>query len=456
MPSPERSAVRPRRSRPATVAPARACAFAVLRRVFEQGAYADRALNSEAAGLGPRDRALAMTLAFGTVQRKATLDHVAGRLCRRRLDSLHPAVLEALRLGLLQLLFLDGIAEHAAVNESVELAKPAGRGGAGLVNAVLRRAAREGRGLLAAMPDDTAEQAALRHSVPDWLAELWWRELGPDRARALLRRANQPAESALRVNTLVSDRDAVLGGLPVPAHPVAELPEALVLEAPFDVQGSDLFARGAIMAQARASMLAAHALDPQPGSRVLDLCAAPGAKTSQLAALMQDRGELVAVERHPGRARELTETLTRMRVSCGRVQVDDAAGWPQGGFDSVLVDPPCSGLGTLQSRPDLRWRTSPERIAETSVLQARILRAAATATAPGGVLVYSVCTISQRESLEVVQALLRERSDLVPEPLGEMLPAAAEGPFLQTLPDRDGTDGFFIARLRRQAHRADR
>ena len=424
-----------------------------MRRVFEHGAYADRALNAEAAGLAPRDRALAMTLAYGTVQRRAALDHVGQRLCNRPLASLEPGALAALRLGLDQILFLDGIASHAAVHESVELAKHGSRGGAGLVNAVLRRATREGRALLDELSDDTPEEAATLHSVPVWLAQLWWRELGADRARALLAHTNAPAESALRVNTLVSSLDAVYAELPVAARRVSELPEALVLDEPFDVHGSELFQRGAITAQSRASMLVSRALAPQPGTRVLDLCAAPGAKTTHLAALLGDDGELTAVERHPGRARALSATLARMQIECARVVVADASRPLDVGrsYDAVLVDPPCSGLGTLQSRPDLRWRTSPERIAELSKLQARVLRAGADATAGGGTLVYSVCTISRAEGVEVVDRLLSERREFVAEDLSTLLPAAAQGPFLQTFGDRDRTDGFFIARLRRRS-----
>jgi 16S rRNA (cytosine967-C5)-methyltransferase len=206
--------------------PARACAFTVVRRVFEQDAYADRAFAGEAAGLEPRERALAMNLAYGTVQRRATLDYVASRLASRPLASLDPPVLAALRLGLFQLLFLDGVAEHAAVHETVELVKTstgAGRG-SGLVNAVLRRATREGQALLGELSDDTPAAAALLHSVPPWLAELWWRELGPESTRGLLAGVNQPAESALRVNTLLSTPDSVLAELPVAAHTVPELP----------------------------------------------------------------------------------------------------------------------------------------------------------------------------------------------------------------------------------------
>ena len=245
--------------------------------------------------------------------------------------------------------------------------------------------------------------------------------------------------------------DEVLAELPVPAHPVPELPEALVLDAPFDLHGSELWRRGAIMAQSRGSMLAGRALAPRPGDRVLDLCAAPGAKTTQLAALLGDDGQLVAVERHPGRARALQATVARMHVSCATVEIGDAARPPgnSGGYDAVLVDPPCSGLGTLQSRPDLRWRTSPERIAELAALQARILHAAAQATAPGGALVYSVCTISRAEGEGVLAPFLAEHPDFSTEDLSGQLPEAGDGPFLQLLPHRDGTDGFFIARLRR-------
>jgi 16S rRNA (cytosine967-C5)-methyltransferase len=437
----------------ALVSPARECAYAVVRRVFEEGAYADRAFNAEAAGLEPRERAFAMALAYGTVQRRATLDHVAAQLSSWPLAKLDPPLLVALRLGLMQLLLLDGVAEHAAVHESVELAKRHGRGGAGLVNAVLRRATREGRAILDQLDDRTPAGAAILHSVPVWLAELWWRELGPGPARELLRRINDPAESAMRVNTLVASPAQVIDELAVAAHPAPDLPEGLVLEGPFDAYASELWARGAIMPQSRGSMLVTRVLAPGPGERVLDLCAAPGAKTTQMAALMGDQGTLMAVEHHPGRAAALQRTIERMQVRCATVEVADAAApapaaTPPGpGYDRVLVDPPCSGLGTLQSRPDLRWRTSPERIADLAPLQARILRAGAAATRAGGTLVYSVCTISRAESEDVVDRFLGEHDEFEAEDLSA---AGDDGPYLRLLPHREGTDGFFIARLHRR------
>jgi 16S rRNA (cytosine967-C5)-methyltransferase len=422
------------------ISAARECAYAVVRRVFEQDAYADRAFHAEARSrqLDGRDRSFAMALAYGTVQRKATLDHVAAAFSDRPLERLDAPILAAVRLGLMQLLLMDGVADHAAVHESVELAKRHARGGSGLVNAVLRRALREGRGLLAALDDEIPAHAAVLHSVPVWLAELWWAELGPERARALLAVVNEPAESAVRVNTLLAPVTDVAAGLGVACHRAPGLPEGLVLDAPFDAYASTQWERGQLMPQSRGSMAVARALAPVAGERVLDLCAAPGAKTTHLAALTGDEGELVAVERHPGRAEALRRTLDRMRIRSATVELADAATLRvQQAFDRVLVDPPCSGLGTLQSRPDLRWRTSPERMAELAPQQARVLAAGAAATRPGGTLVYSVCTISRAESDDVVAAFL----DVHPRWEAEAVTRLA--------PDTDGTDGFFIARLRR-------
>lgn len=396
----------------------------MVRRVFEQGAYADRALHAEAKGLGPRERALAKQLAFGTVQRKLSLDHMIEQLARPP-ETLDGPTLAALRLGLYQLAFLDARSAHAIVGEAVELAKRGG--GHTLVNAVLRRAARE----LPPLPsDDTPAGAAIRHSHPRWLVELWWQTLGPDEARALLARGNEPAETALRANTLVTTRDELAGALPVRTRTDDELPEALVLDGPFDAHGHELWRAGHYATQSRAAMLVARALDPRAGERVLDLCAAPGGKTTHLAALMGNDGEIVAVERHAGRARALERTARRMRARI-EVHVGDAARYTaRERFDRVLVDPPCSGLGTLQSHPDLRWRASPEAIERMATLQRDILAAGAAALRPGGTLVYATCTLSPRENEQQVAAttLRLESSRLV-------------------LPHRDRSDGFYIARL---------
>ena len=431
------------------------CALAVARRVFEQGAYADRALHGEARrlDLSARDRALAMRLAYGVVQRRDTLDHVIVTLAGRPLAKLEPAVLGALRLGVFQLAFLDRVPAHAAVTESVELAKRESRAGAGLVNAVLRRAAREARAMVEALPDATPAEAALRHSYPTWIAGLWFDALGPEAARALMAAGNEPAEAAVRANTLRTTAADLATSLPVASHAADRLPEGLVLDEPFDAFASPLWEQGLFMPQSRAAMAVARVVEPQPGEQVLDLCAAPGGKTTHLAALMRGEGRVVAVERHPGRAEALQRTADRMGAATVEVRVADATE-PQeeDTYDRVLVDPPCSDLGTLASRPDASWRKDPADVAELAARQEAMLTAAARAVRPGGVLVYSTCTISPAENEQRIDVFLGQHDDFTIEDPPPDVPVwdHPDVPrLIQTLPHRDGTDGFFIARLRR-------
>ena len=241
-----------------TVAPARACAHRVLRRVFEGGAYAEKALLVEASGLADRDRALAMRLSYGAIQRAGTSDHLIEILAGRPPARLDRPVLASLRLGLYELLFLQGAPDYAVVADAVELAKARGRGGHGLVNAVLRRATREGgASLLGALGDATPAQAAIKHSHPLWIAELFWATLGPVEARALMARDNEPSELTLRANTLVGDAGELAGRLPVRTRRDPLIDEALIVEEPFDVYASPLWKEGAFTAQSRAAMLVA-------------------------------------------------------------------------------------------------------------------------------------------------------------------------------------------------------
>jgi 16S rRNA (cytosine967-C5)-methyltransferase len=263
---------------------------------------------------------------------------------------------------------------------------------------------------------------------------------------------NQPAETAVRVNTLVADPSEVAAELG--ARPAEGVPEGLVLGGPVDLAASPAFAAGRITPQSRASMLVARTLAPRPGERVLDLCAAPGAKTTHLAALMEGRGEVVAVERDPKRASELRETVARMGAKNVRVVEGDARDDHGRDFDRVLVDPPCSGLGTLRGRPDLRWRATPEAAQELAALQAEILAAAVRAIRPGGTIVYSTCTLNPAENEEVVADATAANGDLQVEDLQSDSPLwkhPTVNYHLLLMPDRDGTDGFFIARLRRRA-----
>jgi 16S rRNA (cytosine967-C5)-methyltransferase len=446
------------------VAPQRRAAYEVLRRVFEHGAWADRAFPAAADrhGLDSRERAQAQRLAYGAVQRRGTTDHLIEGLADRPVRRLDPPVLGALRLGLYELAFSDATPDHAAVDQAVELAKGGGGrrrlAGAKLVNAVLRRAA-SSDDLLAGLDDATPEGAAALHSCPEWLARLWWDELGAEVTRSLLAAINQPAETALRVNTLKADSQATIDELLAsgesvvrPGSGLLAPPDALVVEGQLSEALRSRVGAGELVPQARGSQAVVEVLDPQPGERVLDLCAAPGIKTSAIAAGMRDRGEIVAVERDPARANQLRELCARLGATCVEVVVGDAAEADLGdGYDRILVDPPCSDLGTLASRPDARWRKSPELIERVAGIQEAILGRALDALDKDGTLVYSTCTISRREGEDRVQELLATgRAQAVD--LGRASPELASGHdsrFLQVRPDRDNTDGFFIARLER-------
>jgi 16S rRNA (cytosine967-C5)-methyltransferase len=408
-----------------SVSPARRVAFDTVVRVFEDDAYADRAFPAAAAQLDQRDRALAQRLAFGTIQRVRTLDHGIEELGRRPVAKLDPPVRAALRLGAYQLAFSE-IAVHAAVNESVELVRAAGLARAvGFANAIMRRLALGLRDLVAGLGDGTSDEAALKHSYPDWVAELWWRELGKEDALALMEAQNEPAENVVRLNRRKEGR--------VEGRPDPEIPDALHVER----VDEEALRSGWIWPQSRGSQLAGLCVGSREGERVLDLCAAPGGKATQLA------GEVTAVEIHPGRARQLEENCARLGATNVRVVNADALALPDElrEFDRVLVDAPCSGLGVLASRPDLRWRAKP-----LPELQRDLLRVAAERVRPGGIVLYSVCTISSEENEAVVDASGLEVGSLQDEWPQFAHPRRPE--FLLTLPHRHRTSGFFIARLR--------
>ena len=399
------------------ISPARKAAYEVLLRVFEQDAYADRTFRSAAEGLDERERAFAQRLAYGSVQRVRTLDHAIETLGRRPVRKLDPPVRAALRLGAYQLGYTD-TASHAAVNESVELVRRARLERAvPFTNAVMRRLS-DGIGpLLESLPD-----GPLKESYPDWIHEVFVQVLGENGALALLRAMNEPLETVVRL---------VRGAPPLGAEET-DVPGAYRVERV--VEG--LVASGRIWPQSRGSQLAGLCVGARDGERLLDLCAAPGGKTGQL------RGEVAAVEIDPARARELRENLATMgRSEVHVVEADGTALPPElDGFDRALVDAPCSGLGVLAQRPDLRWRAS-----ALPDLQLALLRSAAERVRPGGTILYSVCTLNPDECEAVVDA-----SGLAVLPLGGEWPAFAHPSrpeFLLTLPHVHGTSGFFIARL---------
>jgi 16S rRNA (cytosine967-C5)-methyltransferase len=398
-----------------SVAPARRAAYETVMRVFEDDAYADRAFRTAAASLDRRDRALAQRLAYGTVQRMRTLDHAIETLGRRPVRKLDPPVRASLRLGAYQLGYTE-VAPHAAVYEAVELVREARlQRAVPFTNAIMRRL-QEGIGpLLAALPE-----GPLKHSYPDWIWDTWRREFGEEQALDLMRAQNEPQETVVRL----------IGGEP-PGEPT-DIPGAYRVDKVDEVAVDE----GRIWPQSRGSQLAGLVVGSREGERVLDLCAAPGGKATMLA------GEVTAVELDEGRARELQENVLRLgALNVTVVEADGLALPPElTGYDRALVDAPCSGLGVLAGRPDLRWRARP-----LPELQLGLLLAAAERVRPGGTIVYSVCTLNANENEAVVDA-----SGLRAVPLGDEWPKfrhPRRPEFLLTRPDTHGTTGFFIARL---------
>jgi 16S rRNA (cytosine967-C5)-methyltransferase len=427
-------------------------AFRVLRRVSD-GAYADRALAGEARrdGLDPSLRAQAHRLAFGAVQRRRTLDWLIDAALDRP-DAIEDAVRDVLRLGAFELTYSDGVPASAAVDQAVRLAREIpgvtrrATARAGLVNAVLRKVAATARRRVAELGDETAAAAALAHSVPDWVAARLFAALGQADARAVLHAANLPAESALRWNPLRGPRATLERLLPPATRRDEVVDGAYLLAQPFALEDSPIWARGLGLGQSRASMLPALALDPRPGERILDLCAAPGAKATHIAALAQNRLEVVCVELRPARAAALRALARRLGARLTVIEGDGRSVALPGPFDAALVDPPCTGLGVLSARPDARWRRSEGDIPGLLRLQGELLARAMGAVRPGGRVVYSTCTLLPEENEGIVAGVAGACDDLslrFPEFRHPSLPGA-----LRTLPGRHGTDGFFIARVR--------
>lgn len=442
----------------------RRLAFDVLERVAG-GGYADRTLDATLQrhpALDPRDRGLLTELVYGVLRQQGRLDHALTRFCKQPLTKLESRVLLLLRLGAYQLLCLDRVPDSAAVDTTVQLARQLKLERAtGFVNGVLRAL---GRGKAALnWPDPAREPLAhLQHalSLPAWLAQRWLEELGAAEAVRLAAALLEPAPLSVRVNTLKVDRERFLKALAAAGHqgePTRFAPEGVVVreraQAPLPGDPD-----GWYQVQDEASMLIAPLLAPQPGERLLDACAAPGGKTTHLAALTGNRAEIVAVDLHPQRVRLIEQGARRLGCTgiaarCWDMTVPPPF-LPLESCDGVLVDAPCSGLGVLRRNPEARWRLQPADITVLAERQAMLLDQAAALVRPGGRLVYAVCTVTPEETDRQVDNFLARHPDFRLHPLTELVPAGGRELLdgqgcLRSWPHRQGLDGFFAARLAR-------
>lgn len=439
---------------------ARKAAFKILYAVHQQEAYANVALAKELrqGNLSDVDRRFATELVYGAVKAGATLDWILKKYLSRPLNKVNPVVQDILRLGAYQLRYMDKVPASAACNEAVNLAKKfSNEGAAKFVNGVLRSMVREPE--KAAFPEGKGNatlQLSLKSQHPEWLVRRWIKEFGYDEAVKLCEFNNQQAPLSVRTNTLMTSPSELLLQLTaagVEAHRSELTEEGFILDKYGSLDSLLPLQEGHCQVQDESSMLVAHVLDPQPGEKIFDVCSAPGGKTTHIAALMQNRGKIVACDIYEHKLQRVMDNAQRLSVQIIEPLLLDAreigAKFPNEA-DRVLVDAPCSGLGVLRRKPDSRWRKSPELLKELPRLQLEILKSAAKAVKSGGILVYSTCTIAHEENQDVVKAFLQENQDFVLENAGSRLPVPREEAMVQLYPQRDGTDGFFIACMRRK------
>lgn len=433
-------------------------ALKAITAVLEEGAYSNLALRLALEGASIMDAAFIKQLVFGTLTYRQSLDYLLEQWLTRPLARLTPPIRNLLRLGLYQVVYLE-VADHAAVDESVRLAHKVGhKGVAGLVNAVLRRAVRSKAELPWPKTDSDAFNLSIRYSFPEWMIGRWLERFSLAETEALCAAQNRAPGTDLRVNSLQASADELVQELAAAGLEVTQNP--LVANSLHIASGSlpniQALQVGRCTVQGAASTLVGQVVDPQPGQLVYDVCAAPGGKSLHLAELMQDRGRVIALDVHAKRLGLIEAAAERLQITTVETKCVDATELATGTWElaaRVLVDAPCSGLGVIRRKPDIRWHRSDADIAELAALQLNILSEAATLVQPGGVLVYSVCSTEPEETTAVISDFLARHQSFAPCAWPEHLQATwgkeLDAGQLYTYPHKHTLDGFFICRLLR-------
>ncbi len=415
----------------------RKLALAILNEITENEAYADLAVKNALSKttLDPRDKALATNIAYGTVQNMRFADYQIRKAASRAPEDLTPAVRNILRMAIYQLRFLERIPAHAVVDEAVKLTKKKAYSAAKFVNAVLRAILRNGF----VLPTEEMERLGVLYSYPDWLVKMWVDMYGADECEALLRAGNERPPVAVRINVLKSSMEEIK------KHCTAEetgTENSLYIKEPSNIADTDMFRNGWISVQDIGAQLTSILLDPKPDQTVLDTCAAPGGKTTHMAELMQNTGSVTAWDLHSHKVNLIMENAKRLGLTNIHVKMQDATVEDKTlkeTFDKVLVDAPCSGLGVIRKKPDIKWKRKEEDIDALCKTQAMILDKTAGYVKVGGEMVYSTCTLSKRENEDMADDFLAKHTDF--EKVGE---------YRTLMPHKENTDGFFMAKFRRK------
>ncbi len=432
---------------------AREKALEILCRV-ETGAYADALLDRARQTFDARDSAFILELVYGTLRNRRLLDWTLDRFSAQPVAKTDAWTRNILRLGAYQMLFLDKVPVHAAVNTAADLAKEYGKK-SGYVNGLLRNLDRKRAFLANPGPDDPVKKLSILHSHPEWLVMRWVKRFGEETAEKLLRENNRPAPLRIRSNLLKTTRDQLRASL--------EAEGAAAIETAYSAVGLEItsspglhslkaYGEGWFMVQDEAAQLIGLMLGPRPGETVLDACAAPGGKATHLAELMENRGTIIALESDQNRLGKIRENSARLGITIISPVRGDATKYQEGRFDKILIDAPCSGLGVLRRHPDGRWNKNERTIKERAMLQRDILENCALLLKPGGALVYATCTTEPEENEAVIDSFLAKHDEFGVEGPQQFLPASAarlvdEKGFFRTFPDEPAMDGFFGVRL---------
>ncbi len=429
-------------------------AIEILARVRSTDAYLNVVLDSmldERVLADARDAAFVTELCYGTTRRQLTLDFLLIKLADRKLDSIEDRVLAALRLGLYQLFYMR-VPKHAAVADTVESLKAVGlQRAVGFVNAILRKASNLDR-IATDEVSDEIKRLSIEHSHPEWLVRRWFRQFGAQTAQSMLLADNEAPSVVIRTNGSRMTRDALMIQMReagVQVQPTRFSPVGLVLESPGKIEDLYGYREGLWQVQDEAAQLVSLYAQLQPSARVLDACAAPGGKACHLA----ETNSVVAIDLHANKLPKILAEARRLGVA-ERLRthaVDATKPLPEslGEFDAVLVDAPCSGLGTLRRHPELRYRRSESDLSSLATLQRQIVERCQSVVKPGGLLVYAVCSTDLVEGQDQIDMFLRSHPDFTAEPPVDQAQFPTSQGHLRTLPGPDGLDGFFAARLRR-------
>lgn len=445
----------------------RAVCLEILHRIEEANRLPDKLLTEsfkKYRHLSSLDRGFITELTYGVLRRRQTLDWVLSRFSKVPLAKVESRVLNILRIGLYQILFLSRTPVSAAVNESVEMAKAIrGPGGAGFVNGILRSILRQKEEIIfPKMEEDPVLHLSMTHSYPVWLVQRWITDVGVDETLKLCIANNEMAPLTLRTNTLKNKREDLVKRLEerrLKPRPTTYTEEGVILEDSPPVSELPFLREGSYIIQDEASQMVTHILDPKPGEKILDACAGPGAKTTHIGQRMINRGEILAVDLNQEKLRLIKELCHTLDVKIVKVLKGDASrplpGLENEVFDRILADVPCSGFGTLRRNPDLKWRRDEEDIRRLSLMQTSILSNLAPYLRKGGILVYSTCTIFHEENEDVIKTFLQSHPEFELDDPSKILPGASHrfihDGYFKTFPINDSMDGFFVARLMKKS-----